>query len=141
VVVLSFSGEISLGFYSGQHLGRQNEQSKADWPEGTTKTYAGCSRIIATIQRASSTELPAESGEKAQDPRFGGFVHNAPHLLFGDNRGARRRWTFATAIRLPPRRRVRGMLQSYHEHGISTPECLLIELNQPLLLRCGKFGF
>ena len=33
-------------------------------PEGTTKAYAGCSRIIATIQRASSTELPAESGEK-----------------------------------------------------------------------------
>jgi hypothetical protein len=64
VVVLSFSDEISLGFYSGQHLGRQNEQSKADWPEGTTKAYAGCSRIIATIQRASSTELPAESGEK-----------------------------------------------------------------------------
>ena len=32
--------------------------------EGTTKAYAGCSRIIATIQRASSTELPAESGEK-----------------------------------------------------------------------------
>ena len=28
------------------------------------KAYAGCSRIIATIQRASSTELPAESGEK-----------------------------------------------------------------------------
>ena len=32
--------------------------------EGTIKAYAGCSRIIATIQRASSTELPAESGEK-----------------------------------------------------------------------------
>jgi hypothetical protein len=47
-----------LGFYSGYHLGQQNEQSKADWPEGTTKAYAGCSRIIATIQRASSTELP-----------------------------------------------------------------------------------
>jgi hypothetical protein len=30
--------------------------------EGTIKAYAGCSRIIATIQRASSTELPAESG-------------------------------------------------------------------------------
>ena len=28
------------------------------------KAYAGCSRIIATIQRASSTELPAESGEE-----------------------------------------------------------------------------
>ena len=34
--------------------------------EGTIKAYAGCSRIIATIQRASSTELPAESGEKTQ---------------------------------------------------------------------------
>jgi hypothetical protein len=33
--------------------------------EGTIKAYAGCSRIIATIQRASSTELPAESGENA----------------------------------------------------------------------------
>ena len=32
--------------------------------EGTIKAYAGCSRIIATIQRASSTELPTESGEK-----------------------------------------------------------------------------
>jgi hypothetical protein len=32
--------------------------------EGTIKAYAGCSRMIATIQRASSTELPAESGEK-----------------------------------------------------------------------------
>src|ERR1700688_751618 len=32
--------------------------------EGTIKAYAGCSRIIATIQGASSTELPAESGEK-----------------------------------------------------------------------------
>jgi hypothetical protein len=32
VVVLSFSDEIRLGFYSGQHLGQQNEQSKADWP-------------------------------------------------------------------------------------------------------------
>jgi hypothetical protein len=32
VVVLSFSDEISLGFYSGQHLERQNEQPKADWP-------------------------------------------------------------------------------------------------------------
>ena len=32
--------------------------------EGTIKAYAGCSRIIATIQRSSSTELPAESGEK-----------------------------------------------------------------------------
>jgi hypothetical protein len=53
-----------LGFYFGQHLEQQNEQPKADWPEGTTKAYAGCSRIIATIQRASSTELPAESGEK-----------------------------------------------------------------------------
>ena len=30
--------------------------------EGTIKAYAGCSRIIATIQRASSTGLPAESG-------------------------------------------------------------------------------
>ena len=30
--------------------------------EGTIKAYAGCSRIIATIQRASSTELRAESG-------------------------------------------------------------------------------
>jgi hypothetical protein len=30
--------------------------------EGMIKAYAGCSRIIATIQRASSTELPAESG-------------------------------------------------------------------------------
>jgi hypothetical protein len=30
--------------------------------EGTIKAYAGCSRIIARIQRASSTELPAESG-------------------------------------------------------------------------------
>jgi hypothetical protein len=29
---------------------------------------------------------------------------------------------------------VRGVLQSYHEHGIPTPECLLIELNRPLLL-------
>ena len=28
--------------------------------EGTIKAYAGCSRIIATIQRASSTELPAD---------------------------------------------------------------------------------
>jgi hypothetical protein len=46
---LLFPDEISLGFYSGQHLGQQNEQSKADWPEGTTKTYAGCSTIIATI--------------------------------------------------------------------------------------------
>jgi hypothetical protein len=64
VVVLSFSDAISLSFYSGQHLGQQNEQAKADWPEGTIKAYAGCSRIIATIQRASSTELPAESGEK-----------------------------------------------------------------------------
>jgi hypothetical protein len=53
-----------LGFYSGQHLEQQNEQPKAHWPEGTTKAYAGCSRIIATIQRASSTELPTESGEK-----------------------------------------------------------------------------
>src|SRR5207344_445321 len=60
----SFSNEISLGFYSGHHLEQQNEQPQADWPEGTTKAYAGCSRIIATIQRASSTELPAESGEK-----------------------------------------------------------------------------
>ena len=58
----SFSNEISLGFYSGQHLEQQNEQPKADWPEGTIKAYAGCSRIIATIQRASSTGLPAESG-------------------------------------------------------------------------------
>jgi hypothetical protein len=33
------------------------------------------------------------------------------------------------------------MLQSYHEHGISTPECLLIEVNQPSMLRCGSFGF
>jgi hypothetical protein len=32
--------------------------------EGMIKAYAGCSRIIATTQRASSTELPAESGEK-----------------------------------------------------------------------------
>ena len=32
--------------------------------EGMIKAYAGCSRIIATIQRASSTELPTESGEK-----------------------------------------------------------------------------
>jgi hypothetical protein len=32
--------------------------------EGTIKAYAGCSRIIATIQRASSTELPAESRRK-----------------------------------------------------------------------------
>src|SRR4249919_2545666 len=29
-----------------------------------TGADGGCSRIIATIQRASSTELPAESGEK-----------------------------------------------------------------------------
>jgi hypothetical protein len=28
---------------------------------------------------------------------------------------------------------LRGMLQSYHEHGISTPECPLIEVNLPLL--------
>jgi hypothetical protein len=60
----SFSDEISLGFYSGQHLKQQNAQPKANWSEGTTKAYAGRSRIIATIQRASSTELPAESGEK-----------------------------------------------------------------------------
>jgi hypothetical protein len=33
------------------------------------------------------------------------------------------------------------MLQSYHEHGISTPECLLIEVNQPLLLHRGNAGF
>jgi hypothetical protein len=33
------------------------------------------------------------------------------------------------------------MLQSYHEHGISTPECLLIEVIQPLLLHRGNFGF
>jgi hypothetical protein len=32
--------------------------------EGSIKAYAGCSRIIATIQRASNTELPAQSGEK-----------------------------------------------------------------------------
>jgi hypothetical protein len=33
------------------------------------------------------------------------------------------------------------MLQSYHEHGTSTPGCLLIEGNRPLLLRCGNLGF
>jgi hypothetical protein len=54
----TFSNEISFGFCSGQHLEQQNEQAKADWPEGTTKAYAGCSRIISMIQRASSTELP-----------------------------------------------------------------------------------
>jgi hypothetical protein len=32
--------------------------------EGTIKAYAGCLGIIATIQRSSSTKLPAESGEK-----------------------------------------------------------------------------
>jgi hypothetical protein len=36
---------------------------------------------------------------------------------------------------------VRGMPQSYHELGISTPECLQIEVKRPLLLRCGNFGF
>jgi hypothetical protein len=36
---------------------------------------------------------------------------------------------------------VRGVLQSYHEHGISTPECLLIEVNQPLQLHRGNAGF
>jgi hypothetical protein len=33
------------------------------------------------------------------------------------------------------------MLQSYHEHGISTPECLLIEVNWLFLLHRGNFGF
>src|ERR1700720_4774519 len=44
------SDEISLGFYLEQQWGQQNKMSKADWPEGTTKAYAGCSRIIATKQ-------------------------------------------------------------------------------------------
>jgi hypothetical protein len=64
VVVLSFSDEIGFGFYSGQHLEQQNERPKADWPGRNDQGVTGCSRIIATIQRASSTELPAESGEK-----------------------------------------------------------------------------
>ena len=41
----------------------------------------------------------------------------------------------------PVGRKVRGMLQSYHEHGISTPECLLIEVNWLFLLHRGNFGF
>ena len=65
MVVLSFSDEISLGFYSGQYLSDKMSNQKRIGLEGTIKAYAGCSRIIATIQRSSSTELPAESGENA----------------------------------------------------------------------------
>ena len=59
-----FSDEISL-IYSGAIPGATKmSNQKRIGLEGTIKAYAGCSRIIATIQRASSTELPAESGEK-----------------------------------------------------------------------------
>src|SRR5260370_29524021 len=46
---------------------------------GRGEATAGCSRIIATIQRASSTELPAESGEKR---RRAGPVGGRPVFLF-----------------------------------------------------------
>jgi hypothetical protein len=53
--------------------------------EGTIKAYAGCSRIIATIQRSSSTELPAESGEKRKKPPI--FIDSKPA---SENREGRR---------------------------------------------------
>ena len=36
---------------------------------------------------------------------------------------------------------MRGMLQSYHEHGISTPECLLIEVNRTCCCTAVNSGF
>jgi TCP-1/cpn60 chaperonin family len=48
----------------GAQVLRQAAEKTGELVGGTIKAYARCSRIIATIQRASSTELPAESGEK-----------------------------------------------------------------------------
>src|SRR5260370_37119543 len=59
-----FSDEISLILFWGNTWSDKMSNQKRIGLEGTIKAYAGCSRIIATIQRASSTELPAGSGEK-----------------------------------------------------------------------------
>jgi hypothetical protein len=52
-----------LSFFVASWSDKMSNQKRIGL-EGTIKAYAGCSRIIATIRRASSTELPAESGEK-----------------------------------------------------------------------------
>src|SRR6266403_5780206 len=59
-----FSDEISWILFWGNTWSDKMSNQKRMGLEGTIKAYAGCSRIIATIQRASSTELPAESDEK-----------------------------------------------------------------------------
>jgi hypothetical protein len=63
VVVLSQTKSV-LVFILGNTWSDKMSNQKRIGLEGTIKAYAGCSRIIATVQRASSTELPAESGEK-----------------------------------------------------------------------------
>jgi hypothetical protein len=63
VVVLSQTKSVWV-FILGNTWSNKMSNQKRIGLEGTIEAYAGCSRIIATIQRASSAELPAESGEK-----------------------------------------------------------------------------
>jgi hypothetical protein len=64
VVVLSQTKSVWIFILGNTWSNKMSNQERIGL-EGMIKAYAGCSRIIATIQRASSTELPAESGEKA----------------------------------------------------------------------------
>jgi hypothetical protein len=66
VVVLSFSDEISLGFYSGQHLERQNEQPKADWPGRNDQRVR---RLLENYRNdPESIEHRAASGKQRKTP-------------------------------------------------------------------------
>jgi hypothetical protein len=57
------NGIIKIFFLGNTWSDKMSNQKRIGLKE-RPRTYAGCSRIIATIQRASSTELPAESDEK-----------------------------------------------------------------------------
>ena len=61
MAVVFSSDEISLGFYSGQHLGQQNEQSKADWPGRNDQSVRRLLRELS--QRNSPYNLQVGAAE------------------------------------------------------------------------------